>query len=237
MNTTMKHYQNLTFDDLIRSAQEGDGGAIAYMLLEAKYIDYTFNFHLRKAATKYFKYCTAELFDGLINDIYINLTKADFHAIRSFNSNNEHKGEQLKRIFFSWLMITASRHFNEVRRKYLSKPQSDIEKCVIAVAAEEYTGQTSDDIMLREAICRLKKQEQRLVLEQCLQPGKARRSVNVAKVLTQWRKSHGDMREADEAEVNCIKSRAYIELRAILLAMGTDRVMKKRVSGRDRCQG
>ena len=232
MNATTKRYQDLTFDELIRSAQGGDGGAIAYILLEAKYIDYTFNFHLRKAATKYFKYCTAELFDGLINDIYINLTKGDFRAIRSFNSSSEHKGEQLKRIFFSWLMITASRHFNEVRRKYMSKPQSDIDKCVVAVAAEEYTGQKSEEILLREAISQLKKPEQRLVMEQCLMPGKERRSVNVAKALTQWRKEHGNMREATEAEVNCIKSRAYIELRTILLAMGTDRVMRKRVSSR-----
>ena len=42
MNATTKRYQDLTFDELIRSAQEGDGGAIAYILLEAKYIDYTF---------------------------------------------------------------------------------------------------------------------------------------------------------------------------------------------------
>lgn len=229
MNTTMKHYQNLTFDDLIRSAQEGDGGAIAYMLLEAKYIDYTFNFHLRKAATKYFKYCTAELFDGLINDIYINLTKADFHAIRSFNSNNEHKGEQLKRIFFSWLMITASRYFNEVRRKYLSKPECNIDKCVVSVPAEEYSDEKDEYIMLREAIAKLGKEEQRIVLEQCLLPGKARRSSNVAKALTEWRQRRGNMREATEAEVNCIKSRAYIELRPILIAMGCQRVMHKKV--------
>jgi hypothetical protein len=63
-------------------------------------------------------------------------------------------------------------------------------------------------------------------------PGKERRSVNVAKALTQWRRNNGNMREATEAEVNCIKSRAYIELRTILLAMGTDRVMRKRVPSR-----
>ncbi|MBP3644640.1 MAG: hypothetical protein J6J22_08330 [Alistipes sp.] len=224
----MRH-DKLTFDELIDQAQRGDVEAVAYILLEAKYLDYTFNFHLRKVASKYFKYGTAELFDGLVNDLYIELTKNDFRAIKSFSGNREHSGEHLKRIFFSWLMITASRYFNEVRRKYLSKPECNIDKCVVSVPAEEYSDEKDEYIMLREAIAKLGKEEQRIVLEQCLLPGKARRSSNVAKALTEWRQRRGNMREATEAEVNCIKSRAYIELRPILIAMGCQRVMHKKV--------
>ena len=224
----MRH-DKLTFDELIDQAQRGDVEAVAYILLEAKYLDYTFNFHLRKVASKYFKYGTAELFDGLVNDLYIELTKNDFRAIKSFSGNREHSGEHLKRIFFSWLMITASRYFNEVRRKYLSKPECNIDKCVVSVPAAEYSDEKDEYIMLSEAIAKLGKEEQRIVLEQCLLPGKARRSSNVAKALTEWRQRRGNMREATEAEVNCIKSRAYIELRPILIAMGCQRVMHKKV--------
>lgn len=222
-------YDKLTFDELIGQAQRGDLEAVAHILLEAKYLDYTFNFHLRKVASKYFKYGTSELFDGLVNDLYLELTKNDFRAIKSFSGNREHSGEHLKRIFFSWLMITASRYFNEVRRKYLSRPECNIDKCVVSVPAEEYVDEKDEYVILREAISKLQKEEQRIVLEQCLLPGKARRSTNVAKALTEWRQRRGDMREATEAEVNCIKSRAYIELRPILLAMGIQRVMHKKV--------
>ena len=81
--------------------------------------------------------------------------------------------------------------------------------------------------MLREAIASLKKEEQRIVLYQSLKSGEERKSQNIAKTLTKWRRQNGNMREATEAEVNCIKSRAYIELRPILAAMCPDRVMHK----------
>ena len=64
----------MAFDALIRAAQSGDGKAVEYLLIEAKYMDYTFNFHLRKAASKYFKHGTADMFNGLISDLYIIIT-------------------------------------------------------------------------------------------------------------------------------------------------------------------
>ena len=218
----------MAFDALIRAAQSGDGKAVEYLLIEAKYMDYTFNFHLRKAASKYFKHGTADMFNGLISDLYIIITKNDFRAIKNFNRDNEQDPTILKRMFYGWLLITANRHFNELRKKYFSRPQCDINKCVISVAAEECSLESiNSETMLREAIASLKKEEQRIVLYQSLKSGEERKSQNIAKTLTQWRRQNGNMREATEAEVNCIKSRAYIELRPILAAMCPDRVMHK----------
>ena len=231
MTTTPISYKDMTFDALIRAAQSGDEKAVEYLLIEAKYLDYTFNFHLRKAASKYFKYGTDDMFNGLINDLYIIITKNDFHAIKSFNRDNEQDPTILKRMFYGWLLITANRHFNELRKKYFSRPQCDVGKCVIPVAAEECSlTPTNSDAMLREAIATLKKEEQRIVLYQSLESGDARKSQNIAKVLTEWRRKRGDMRAATEAEVNCIKSRAYIELRPTLAAMYPDRVMRKPIN-------
>lgn len=229
MTATPNHYKDIAFDDLIRLAQQGDKDAVAYILLTAKFINYTFNFHLRKLALRYFKYGTDELFDSLINDLYIHLTKNDFQAIKSFKGSAQYSGEDLKRIFYSWLRLTASREFNEVRRKHLSRPECNIDKCVIAVPAEECTLDTDDEIKLREAIAMLEKDEQRIVLELSLQPGKAGRSVNIAKELTAWRQQRGNSHVATEADVNNIRHRAYEALRPILLKMGLERKMRKKV--------
>ena len=228
MTATPVCYKDMTFDALIRAAQSGDGKAVEYLLIEAKYLDYTFNHHLRKAATKYFKHGTADMFNGLISDLYVIIAKNDFRAIKSFNRSNEQDPTILKRMFYGWLLITANRHFNELRKKYFSQQQCDINKCVIPIAAEEYNLEsTNSEAMLREAIASLKKEEQKIVLYESLKSGEERKSQNIAKTLTEWRRRNGNMRIATEAEVNCIKSRAYIELRPILAAMYPDRVMHK----------
>ncbi|MBQ9137820.1 MAG: hypothetical protein IJX65_04200 [Alistipes sp.] len=230
MAADTKLFEQMTFDQVIQAAQAGDGYAVEYLLLRAKYRDYTFNYHLRKVATQFFKQGTAELFDGLINELYLLIVKNDFRAIKGFNRSGEQDPMALKRMFFSWLMLTATRLFNSQRKRYLSDQHSDISHCAIAVEPEQsVVGTISDEVMLREAISKLRREEQRIVLLECLKDGEARRSCNVAKVLTAWRFRNGDMRVVTEADVNCIKSRAYVELRPILMAMDPDRVMRKRV--------
>ena len=134
-------------------------------------------------------------------------------------------------------MKVAANRFSAERRR-LNKPgQCDIGKCVISTPEFEYSADKCDEYtILRQAISKLKKEESRIVLQLCLIPGQARRSVNVAKALTKWRKLKGEEREATEAEINCIKSRAYIELRPIRIQMGIERKMNKAVKTKSKRQ-
>lgn len=237
MNRAKICYNTLTFDDLLHLAQQGDKEAVAHILYKAKYRDYTFYYHMRIIASKYFKYSTDELFDGLVNDLYVDFTKNDFHAIKSFEGSANNSGETLKRIFFGWLMKVAANRFSAERKRLNKSGQCDISKCVISTPEFEYSADKCDEYtILRQAISKLKKEESRIVLQLCLIPGQARRSVNVAKALTKWRKLKGEEREATEAEINCIKSRAYIELRPILIQMGIERKMNKAVKTKSKRQ-
>lgn len=233
MGTAAQRYSGLDFEDIIRLAQGGDGDAVAYLLYEAKYLNYTFNYHLRKLAVKYFKYGANEQFDDLISDLYILLTNDDFRAIKSFNRDKVEGEEVVKKMFFSWLMLTASRRFHAVWHKYYSHPESDCSKVVVSVPAEECTiDGRSEEAMLREAISRLENEEYRFVMEACLKEGEQRKSKFVAKALTAWRAERGNMHEATESDINCIKSRAYVVLRPILASMDFPRQMRKPVKNK-----
>lgn len=233
MGTVNKCYNGVCFEQIIRFAQDGDGGAVAYLLYDAKYLNYTFNYHLRKLAVKFFKYGAAGQFDDLISDLYVLMTKDDFHAIRSFNREKV-KGEMaVKKMFFSWLMLTATRRFGAVWHKYYSHPDSDCTKVVVSVPAADCTlDGRSEEAMLREAISRLDNEEYRFVMEACLKDGDERKSKYVAQALTAWRASRGNMHAASESDINCIKSRAYVVLRPILAQMEFPRQMRKRVKAK-----
>ena len=103
MSLISNRYNNLDFEQIIHLAQGGDGNAVAYLLSEAKYLNYTFNYHLRKLAVQIFKYSANEQFDDLISDLYILMTKDDFRAIKSFNRDKVQGEEAVKKMFFSWL--------------------------------------------------------------------------------------------------------------------------------------
>lgn len=233
MSLISNRYNNLDFEQIIHLAQGGDGNAVAYLLSEAKYLNYTFNYHLRKLAVQFFKYSANEQFDDLISDLYILMTKDDFRAIKSFNRDKVQGEEAVKKMFFSWLMLTASRRFGAVWHKYYSRPECDCSKVVVPVPAEECRlDDRSEEAMLREAIARLDNEEYRFVMEACLKEGDERKSKYVARALTEWRAQRGNSHVATESDVNCIKSRAYVVLRPILASMNFPRQMRKPVKAR-----
>lgn len=233
MSLIGQRYNTLSFEQVIRLAQGGDGEAVVYLLSEAKYLNYSFNYHLRKLAIKYFKYGANEQFDDLISDLYILLTNDNFRAIKSFNRDKVEGEQAVKKMFFTWLMLTASRRFAAVWHKYYSHPECDSEKIIVPVAAEECRlDNRSEEDMLRQAISMLENEEYRFVMQACLKEGDERKSKFVAKALTAWRAERGNNHPVTESDINCIKSRAYVQLRPILASMNFTRVMKKQVKAK-----